>query len=186
MPQATAAPVPLIRLFTTCLGIGAFSFGGGLSGWIYREFVDRNGWISDEDFVSTMAICQILPGANVINLVICLGELLRGAKGAFACFLGFLLVPVFAVVALSMVIDHLSDSTLLETGLAGVAFAAIGLLLVICWKGAMRARRKPVQLVIIAAVALTVGLLRLPLIPVVAVVVPVSILLAMRRHRGGQ
>lgn len=178
-------PVPLTRLFTTCLGIGAFSFGGGLSGWIYREFVDKNRWITDEDFASTMAICQILPGANVINLVICLGELLRGAKGAFVCFLGFLLVPLFAVVALNVLVDQVSNTTQLEAGLAGVAFAAIGLLLLICWKGVARARRKPFQLLIMAAIAIAVGLLRLPLSLVVLVAVPISILAAIRKSYRG-
>ena len=174
-------PVKLRSLFTCCLGIGAFSFGGGLSGWIYREFVEKHGWVSDADFASSMAICQILPGANVINLVICLGEQLRGPKGAIACFTGFLLVPVFAVVALSLIIDQLSDASGLEAALAGVAFAAIGLLLLICWHGIIRAGRNPLQLVIIAVIAVLVGLFRLPLIPVTLVIAPLSILAAWRK-----
>lgn len=59
-------------------------------GWIYREFVEKKRWISDEDFASTMATISDPTSADAINLVICLGELLRGAKGAFVCFLGFL------------------------------------------------------------------------------------------------
>lgn len=179
-----AAPASLAALFTTCLAIGAFSFGGGLSGWIYREFVDRHCWISDEEFASSMAMCQILPGANVINLVICLGEHLRGPKGAFACFTGFLLVPVFAVIALSLIIDQLSDASGLEAALAGVAFAAIGLLLLICWKGVVRARHQPFHLGLIAVIAVTVGLLKFPLIPVVLALLPISILVAWRRGAG--
>jgi chromate transporter len=57
-PAASAlAPAPsLAALFLTCLKIGAFSFGGGLSGWLHREFVLRHRWIDDEDFASSLAV----------------------------------------------------------------------------------------------------------------------------------
>ncbi|WP_395447141.1 chromate transporter [Aminobacter sp. UC22_36] len=137
LPVLTAArPAPgLGTLFLTCLKIGLLSFGGGLSGWLYQEFVSRNRWISDEDFVSSLAISQMLPGANVVNLVICMGDELRGLAGSVACVLGFLVGPFFAVIALSALFDSLPDVTMLEAASNGVAYAALGLLLVICLKG---------------------------------------------------
>jgi chromate transporter len=183
LPVATAArPVPgLGALFLTCLKIGLLSFGGGLSGWLYQEFVLRNHWISDEDFASSLAISQMLPGANVVNLVICMGDELRGLAGSVACVLGFLVGPFFAVIALSTLFDSLPDVTMLEAASNGVAYAALGLLLVICLKGVQRTTKFPPGLVVIAAVAIAVGLLKLPLIPVVLVIAPVSVALAWRR-----
>lgn len=183
LPVLTAArPAPgLGALFLTCLKIGLLSFGGGLSGWLYQEFVSRNRWISDEDFVSSLAISQMLPGANVVNLVICMGDELRGLAGSVACVLGFLVGPFFAVIALSALFDSLPDVTMLEAASNGVAYAALGLLLVICLKGVQRATKFPPGLVVIAAVAVTVGLLKLPLIPVVLVIAPISVALAWRR-----
>ena len=177
-----ARPAPgLGALFLTCLKIGLLSFGGGLSGWLYQEFVSRNGWISDEDFASSLAVSQMLPGANVVNLVICMGDELRGLAGSVACVLGFLVGPFFAVIALSAVFDALPDVSTLEAASNGVAYAALGLLLVICFKGVQRTMKFPPGLAVIATVATAVGLLKLPLIPVVLVVAPISIALAWRR-----
>jgi chromate transporter len=56
------APVSLVSLFLVFFRVGLFSFGGGLSGWIYREVVTLRGWMSDDDFFSGLALSQILPG----------------------------------------------------------------------------------------------------------------------------
>ena len=95
----------------------------------------RHGWIDDDDFASSLAIAQMLPGANVVNLVICMGDQLRGAAGAAVGVFGFLVGPFLAVIALSTAFDRLPDVAALEAASQGVAFAAIGLLLVICLRG---------------------------------------------------
>ena len=179
-PTLPASP-SLWALFLVCLKVGLLSFGGGLSGWLYQEFVVRENWISDEDFASSLAISQMLPGANVLNLVINMGDQLRGFSGSATCVLGFLVGPFFAVIALSSLFDSVIDLPLLQSASNGVAFAAIGLMLTICLRGIKRAARYPPSLVVIAATAIAVGFLRLPLIPVVLVVAPISVALAWRR-----
>lgn len=176
----TGAP-SLLALFIVCLRIGLFSFGGGLSGWLHQEFVRRHGWIDEEDFASSLAIAQMLPGANVVNLVICMGDQLRGAAGAAVGVFGFILGPFLAVIALYTVFERLPDVAALEAASRGVAFAAIGLLVVVCLRGVQRAMRFPPGLAVIAVTAICVGLLRWPLFPVVLVVAPVSVALAWRR-----
>lgn len=178
---ARRQPPTLGALFLVCFKVGVLSFGGGLSGWLYQEFVVRHRWIGDEDFTSSLAISQMLPGANVVNLVICMGDELRGLLGSLTCVFGFLVGPFFAVIALNAVFDSLSDVAMLEAVSNGVAFAALGLLLVICLNGVKRAMKFPPSLVIIAFIAVTVGLMKLPLIPVVLTVAPVSVALAWRR-----
>lgn len=186
LPSETVAEMgpgtpSLLALFLACLKIGAFSFGGGLSGWLHQEFVRRQGWIGEEDFASSLAIAQMLPGANVVNLVICMGDQLRGAPGAAVGVFGFLVGPFLAVIGLSVAFERLPDVASLELASQGVAFAAIGLLLLICLTGVRRAMRRPSGLAVIAVTAVSVGLLRWPLIPVVLVVAPVSVALAWRR-----
>lgn len=182
---ARGAPPPgapsLPEIFLVCLKIGLFSFGGGLSGWMHQEFVQRRRWIDDDDFASLLAIAQMLPGANVVNLVICMGDQLRGAAGAAVGVSGLLVGPFLAVIALSTAFDRLPDVAALEAASQGVAFAAIGLLLVLCLRGVQRAARFPSGLVVIAVTAACVGVLRWPLIPVVLVIAPLSVALAWRR-----
>lgn len=180
-PEPIQPTASLPALFLACLKIGMLSFGGGLSGWLYREFVEQQGWITDEDFASSLAISQMLPGANVVNLVICMGEQLRGPPGAAACIAGFLVGPFFGVIALSALVDTMMGATWLQSVLDGIAYTAIGLLLIICWRGIGRVRNLPSQLSMIAAVAIAVGILKWPLLLVVAVAAPLNILLAWRR-----
>jgi chromate transporter len=174
-------PASLAGLFLVCLKIGLLSFGGGLSGWLYREFVEQKRWIDADDFASSLAISQMLPGANVINLVVCMGEQLRGPAGAIAGAFGFLIGPFFAVIGLSVLIDAIANAGPLEAALAGVAAAATGLLIVICWQGVRRASRYLEGLAVVLVVAVTVGVLDWPLLAVVACVAPVSIAICWSR-----
>lgn len=170
-------------IFLVCLKMGAFSFGGGLSGWIYREFVERHRWVSDSDFNATLALSQILPGANVINLVICFGEDLAGFKGALSAFVGFLIGPVLGVIGLYYFVNRLSDPTLLSVGLAGVAYVAIGLLILICWRGLRGTFRQPEFLPVVLIVALLVSGFGFPILLTVLLVAPISIALAIWSSR---
>lgn len=176
------APAPsLVALFAVCLKIGCFSFGGGLSGWLHREFVLRHRWIDDAEFASALAVAQVLPGANVVNLVIAMGDQLRGATGAAVSVLGFLIGPFFAVIGLYTIYDRIAESPTLTALTEGVTFAALGLLAVICVRGVQRLRKWRPGLLVVAVTAVAVGILRLPLIPVVLTLAPVSIWLASRR-----
>ncbi len=178
-----SAPVPLATLFLACLKLGLLSFGGGLSGWVYQEFVIRRGWISEDDFASSLAMGQMLPGGNVANLVICLGEQLRGALGAATAVFGLLVGPFFAVIAIAALIGHLPETRTLEIALTGAASAAIGLLITLCWRGLRRASRTPAMLGVVLVVAVGVGVLQLPLLLVTLGVAPVSVTIAWRQGR---
>lgn len=171
----------LATLFMLCFKIGILSFGGGLSGWIYQEFVLKHQILSEDDFSSSVAIAQMLPGANVVNLVICIGELLRGPLGSLACFLGFLIGPFFAVIGILNIFDRLAGYEFLPVMFNGVAFAAIGLLLLTCIQGTRRAMRFPPSLLVVVATAFLIGVMEWPLIPVVLAIAPVSILIAWKR-----
>jgi chromate transporter len=181
-PSASPLHPSLSALFLACFKIGVLSFGGGLSGWIYQEFVLHRQWIDEEDFSSSLAISQMLPGANVVNLVICLGEQLRGPWGAAVCALGFLIGPFFAVIGLYRLFDLMAGFALLPVVSDGVAFAAIGLLLLMCVHGVRRAMRFPPSIIVIVVTAGLVGVMQWPLIPVVLVVAPISVAMAWRRH----
>ncbi|MBZ6075132.1 chromate transporter [Microvirga puerhi] len=175
------ASVPLLSIFLVFFRIGLFSFGGGLSGWIYRDVVTVRGWMSDADFLSGLALGQILPGANVTNLSIYIGQQLRGSTGALCALLGLLVGPFFAVIGLVTAYDRIVGLSWIQNAMSGAAAAAIGLLLIVAVKGAAQASRRASSLVILAATFVAVGLLQWPLVPVVLCLAPVSIGLAWLR-----
>jgi len=171
-------PVSLLSLFLVFFRVGLFSFGGGLSGWIYREVVTLRGWISDEDFFSGLALSQILPGANVTNLSVYIGQRLRGPLGSICALLGLVIGPFFAVIALVTAYAQLSATPWIQDAMSGAAAAAIGLLLVVAAKGAYTASRRLVPFLILTATFVMVGLLQWPLVLVVLGLAPISVAFA--------
>ena len=182
-PTSDQAPshqerVSLLRLFLVCFQIGLFSFGGGLSGWIYHEVVVRRRWMSEDDFLSGLALCQVMPGINVSNLVVYIGQRLRGALGSCVALVGLLVGPFFVVIGLVLVYERIAGVAWVHAAMDGVAAAAIGLLLFVGLRGARRSMERPSALAIMAAIIVTVGLLEWPLVPVALVLAPVSIAFA--------
>jgi len=64
-----APPPSIADIFLVFLRIGLLSFGGGLTGWVYREAVLLRRWIDEDEFMSGVAMSQILPGSQhyVVN-----------------------------------------------------------------------------------------------------------------------
>jgi chromate transporter len=174
----TQAHVSLTSLFLVFFRVGLFSFGGGLSGWIYREVVTLRGWMSDDDFFSGLALSQILPGANVTNLSVYIGQRLRGPMGSVCALTGLVIGPFFAVIALVTAYAKLATMPWIQDAMSGAAAAAIGLLLVVAVKGAHSASRRLVPFLILMVTFVAVGLLQWPLVPVVLGLAPVSVAFA--------
>lgn len=84
MPDALAERPSALQLFLIFARIGLTSFGGGLSGWMLREFVQRRRLMSEEDFLNGLSVAQALPGVNVTNMAIWIGYKLGGRNGAIA------------------------------------------------------------------------------------------------------
>ena len=164
--------------------IGLTSFGGGLSGWLLREVVQRRGWLGEEEFLSGLALAQAFPGVNVVNLAIWIGFRLRGTAGALASAAGIIVPSAVLVVLIGLAFTALSRFSLTHLVLDGVGAAAVGLSLQIGLIAARQAAAKgawPLTLMVLAFVA--VGLLHFSLPLVVVVLGSVGVVLAYRDLR---
>lgn len=159
--------------------IGALSFGGGLIAWMHREAVETRKWLSDQEFLSGLAICQVLPGGNMVNMSLYLGIRLRGALGAITAILGLVGLPILFVIAIATVYARFDTLRTLHLVLDGVAAAAVGMNIATGVKAARRSKAL-VPVVIAAAVFVAVGIFHRPMLAVVACIAPVSIVLAHR------
>jgi chromate transporter len=173
--------VSLVHIFLVFFQIGLFSFGGGLSGWMYQEMVVRRRWMSEDDFLSGLALCQVMPGINVSNIAVYIGQRLRGALGSCVALVGLLVGPFFVVIGLVVAYERIAGNTLVHAAMDGVAAAAIGLLLLVGYKGAQKSLKRPAAALVMAAIVAAVGLLEWPLVPVVLVLAPISVALAWPR-----
>lgn len=179
---APSAPT-MGAFFLASLRIGLMSFGGGITVLIHREFVAQRRWIGDEDFAAMLSVAQMMPGANVANLLIATGTRLFGWPGAPAAVVGLLSGPLLAVLGFLFAYDHLRDSAAIEMFTLGVVASAAGLLAVIALKTGRKSARRWQGAVVIGATVTAVGLLQLPLLPCLAVIVPISIALTWGRMR---
>jgi chromate transporter len=177
-PPERTPRVSLVTLAATFAKIGLMSFGGALSGWMYREVVQRRQWLGEEEFLSGLALGQIMPGANVANLSLFIGQRLRGGAGALAALLGMLLPPMVLVVLLAAAYLRLADVAWLHRMVGGVAAAAIGLTAMVGIRAARRVERRAAPLAVLLAIFLAVGVLRWPMVPVVLAATPASLAFA--------
>jgi chromate transporter len=170
-----------LTLFKVYLVIGLLSFGGGLTAWMHRETVVKRGWIGDDDFMNGLALSQVLPGTNVSNLAVYIGQRLRGAGGAAAALFGLLLGPFLGVIALTTVYETYTGLAWLHRALDGAAAAAIGLMLVMAARGARRSATTWSSGLSMLAIAVAIGVLQWPMLWVVLVVAPISVAFAFAR-----
>lgn len=166
-------PGELFRLF---LLISVQSFGGTLP-FTRRELIERRKILTEAEFAEMLALGQILPGPNVINLSAALGDRHAGPRGAAAAVAGMVVVPVLIVMALATAVTALATGPVAQGALLGMAAAAAGLLLGTAWRMAKPLHRAWRGLVVLAAVFAAVAVLRLPLALVLALAIPASLAL---------
>ncbi len=160
--------------------IGLTSFGGGVSGWMMRLVVHERAWLSEAEFLSGLALCQVFPGVNVLNLAIWLGYRLHGGAGAVAGALAMLLPPGLLLLGIATAFADLSGHAVVRAALNGVAAAAVGLTGAMGVRAARRSMTRVGPALLGAATFGAVGLLHWPLVPVTAALAVVGIMLAWR------
>ncbi len=181
--QADTAPT-LRSLFFAFSKIGLTSFGGGLSGWMLREFVQRRAWLTQQEFLSGLALAQAFPGINVVNLSIWIGFQLLGGAGAVVAACGIVLPPMVVALTLASMFSHVADVRGVHVVLAGIAAAAVGLSLQTGLRAALHAAKGWARSLILLATFAAIFIWRLPLLWVVGVMAPLSITLAWWRMRA--
>jgi chromate transporter len=179
--EAATTKVGLAAIFFAFLRLGCTSFGGSSAGWIYRDIVQRRGWVDDKEFLAEMALGQSLPGANGVKLSVLVGRRLRGGIGACAAPAAFLLGPFVIILVIGAIYGRVGDNRTLHAVLDGIAAAVVGLTFSTGVHSITRGALDALSIVIVAVTVLCVGVLRWPILPVMLALAPLSIALAWVR-----
>lgn len=99
---------------------------------MHRYVVVEQGWISDAQFTSSIAIAQAAPGPNVLFVAV-IGWNVAGAAGALATLLGTLLPSTLLVMAVSRWAAQRRESRGVRAFATGMAPLTLGLLLATGW-----------------------------------------------------
>ena len=180
-PRAPKSPGEIFRVFTR-LALQGF---GGVLPIAQRELVERERWLTREQFLEMLAVSQVLPGPNVVNLSLMFGDRTFGWRGALAALGGMLLAPLGIVLLLTVAYTHYAQHPVIAGVLRGMGAVAAGLIFSTGLK-LLPALRSNVlgatpAYVFAALMFACIALLRLPLIWVLGGLGGLGFVLAWRR-----
>ena len=173
--QKSAPSVSLLAIYKLFFLVGMFSFGGGLTAWFHREIVLVRGWMTNDEFFSGYSLAQLLPGVNSTNMAVYIGQHVRGAAGSAVALAGLLSGPFFIVIAAAVAYNRLLELPGFAAVMSGVATVAVGMIFRLGMASMKGSVRHWPSLLVLVATFVAVGLLQWPLLPVLAVLAPLSI-----------
>ena len=167
---ALRKPRSCSELFLVFTRLALQGFGGVLP-VAHHTLVEQERWLSPQQFVELLTIGQGLPGPNIINISIILGDRFFGWRGAAAATAGLLSLPLFIVLALAMLYQRFADLPAVAGALRGMGAVAAGLIIATAVKLSHTLKSNPLGQptgYTLAAVTLVlVGFLRWPMVWVV-------------------
>ncbi|HKB83136.1 MAG TPA: chromate transporter [Burkholderiales bacterium] len=165
-----ARPSSRKELFVAFTFLALQGFGGVIA-VAQRVLCEQKRWLTREQFVEILAVAQILPGPNVCNVALMIGDRFFGWRGAFATLAGMMAVPLVIVLMLTALYAHYAMNPAVSGALRGMGAVSAGLIVGTGLKlvGAVRTNpmRAPVSAAFLVAAFAAVALLRWPLVWVI-------------------
>ncbi|MFZ9071264.1 MAG: chromate transporter [Burkholderiaceae bacterium] len=120
-------PAPGVsELYWTFTKMAVQAFGGVLP-LAERAIVIDKKWLTKKEFVEMLAVSQAIPGPNIVNLALMLGDRFQGWRGGFAAAMGCLSIPIVLVSVLTLIFQAISEHPVTKGALLGMGAVSIGL-----------------------------------------------------------
>ena len=132
--------------------------------------------MDEDEFLSALEISQTLPGLNATNMSVLVGDRLRGTIGAVVALLGMTLPGTIVMFTLGILYGQHSHRPMVGAALAGVAAAAVGLLLATTIQIGRRELSGVVDLVLMIATCLAISVFHWSLLTTLGAIAPLAIL----------
>ena len=134
---------------------------------VQRILVDEKRWLTNEEFIEDWAVAQVLPGPNVVNLALMIGDRYFGLRGGLAALAGVLAFPLLVVLVIAALFASVADLPMAQGALKGMGavsaglIAAVGLRLVSALK--VNVMSIGVCIALAAMTFIAIAILRIPL-----------------------
>jgi chromate transporter len=121
--------------------IGCLSFGGpaGQIALMHREIVDERQWLSEQQFLSALNFCMLLPGPEAMQLATYAGWKMHGVKGGLVAGLLFVIPGALVVLALSLLYGSYGNLPWINAIFFGVKAAVLAIVIEALLRVAKRA-----------------------------------------------
>lgn len=164
-------------LFWAFSGLAMQGFGGVLA-ITQRVLCEQRKWLTQAEFIEILSMGQILPGPNVCNLSLIIGDRFFGWRGAFAALAGMMFFPLVTVLIVAAVFGHIAQFQAVAGALHGMGAVAAGLIGGTALKLAAQLKSSPMGLAACTALGATVfGLVvwaHVPLLPLLLIAGPLG------------
>lgn len=154
-PGGSATLRDYVRYF---IGLGTWGFGGPIAtvGYMQRDLVEQRQWLSRTEFLNGVALGQAMPGPLAAQVVMWVGYLQAGARGALATSVPFILPSYALVLAVAFLYVRFEGLEVVQALFYGIAPAVMAIIAVAAVKLARLTNGADVRLWVIAAVTLVV------------------------------
>ena len=126
---STTTVVSYWALCKACLWLGLTCYGGpAMVGYVRDVMVERRRWVRPDEFAEGLALCQIIPGATLTQVISYIGLVLKGPSGAALAAAAFILPGALIVIAISALYFRWHTLPLVTSLSRGVGAVIIGLL----------------------------------------------------------
>ena len=167
MATGAQQPKSCTELFVAFTLLALQGFGGVLA-VSQRVLCDQRQWLSRQEFLEIFALAQLLPGPNICNMSLIIGDRFLGWRGAAAALAGMMLLPLALALALTQLYVNFSSVPQVAGALNGMGMVAAGMIAGTAFKLASTLKVNVLGVgVCVAFVVLTfiaVGVLRYPLV----------------------
>ena len=143
--------------------------------WSREVIVVEKKWMEDEEFLSAVTMCRILPGANQVNLAVFVGVKFRGIPGALASVFGLTIIPVLIVLTMAYFYFQFHEVPAVAGILKGAAAAAVALTLSMVVKTGQKCLVGLIPVLLFLAIFLMNGIIRWPLLACLSLLGPLAI-----------
>ena len=116
-----------LELFLYFFKIGFYTFGGGWSivAQIQQEYVQKKGWITDEDLLDITSVGRSLPGTMIGNVAMLYGNHAAGLAGGVVCLVAMILPPFLILSVLTLCYTAVRDNYWVMAAMTGVRAAIV-------------------------------------------------------------
>ncbi len=120
----------LIEIIKTSLFIGITGYGGpAILAQMKKHLVEKNCWITEEEFMNTLSLSQILPGSTGVTLMGYFGYKLRGILG-WIILPGLYILPAFIFTTiLAQIYFEYHSLTIIQKFFMGLGALVVALLI---------------------------------------------------------
>jgi len=134
--RAEHAGYSLAQLATYFLKLGSVGFGGpvALAGYMYRDLVEKRGWITDDDYKQGIALAQLMPGPLAAQLAMYLGYVHYRIAGATLAGIAFVVPSFVMVLAIGWAYVRYGGIPSMQAAFYGVGAAVIGIIAISAYK----------------------------------------------------